>query len=129
MTSSRLSTDGALRLAVAAYDVYSHTGNIDVDDRKQMEVWEQSGDVLTLGCRFDYYWADHLRDDESDYDLPEDGFFEIKIDLGTREIVAARSGITKGKNRGGVLLDERHALAYEAAGILLPERKTAWTGR
>jgi hypothetical protein len=124
-----LSTDDALRLGVAAYDVYSHTGNIEVDDRKQMEVWEQSGDILTLGCSFEYYWADHLRDDESDYDLPEDGYFKIKIDLGTREIVAARSGITKGKNPGGILLDERHALAYGAAGIPVPERKTAWTGR
>ncbi|MCV9964946.1 hypothetical protein OIU34_23920 [Pararhizobium sp. BT-229] len=126
-SSHPISDDDALRLAAAAYDVYSHTENIEVGDRKRMEVWKRDGDFLTVGCEFDYDWPEWMRDDEQDYPS-EIGGFEIKIDLRTREIMAARSFITQGKNPGGILRDVDHARAYEAAGILPPESKTAWTG-
>lgn len=106
----------ALRLAAAAYDVYSHTDNIEVGDRDEMKVREREGDLLTVGCEFDYDWPEWIRDDEQEYPT-ETGGFEIKIDLGTRKIMAARSFITQGKNPGGVLRDGDHARAYEAATI------------
>jgi hypothetical protein len=120
--------DDALRLAAAAYDVYSHTENIEVGNRNEMKVWEREGDLLTVGCEFDYDWPEWMLDDEQEYPT-ETGGFEIKIDLRTREIMAARSFITRGKNPGGVLRDGDHAQAYAAAAVLPPEQKTAWTGR
>lgn len=127
--TTKMSDDDALRLANAAYDTYSHTENIEVGERKDMVIEERAGDLVTLGCEFDYNWPEWMREDEQDYSISETGGFEIRIDVITREIVAARSFITRGKNSGGVLRDADHARAYAAAGVRPPDMKTKWTGR
>jgi hypothetical protein len=115
-----MSEKTAVRLAETAYDMYSHTDNIEVADRETMEVSEREGSVLTIGCEFDYRYAVSLRDEYDDGLFKEIGFFEIRIDLETSAIVSARSGITKGKNPGGALREKDYPRAYGAAGVEFP---------